>query len=297
MRCCTLLAAALLCVNVSAKSALDKTTLESYVRHLFVWGPQIQVQISEPKPSALPGFMEMTVTGSSGAASKQETFYVSKDGRKIVRGTIFDVAESPFQSDIEKIQTDMQPAFGPEDAPVSIVIYSDFQCSYCKEGAKILRENVAKAYPKEVRVYFKDFPLEQIHPWARPAAIAGRCVYRQNPALFWDYHDWVFANQGEITPENLKEKVLEFARSKSLEAVQLERCLDAKETEDEVNRSIAEARSLGVDSTPTLFVNGRRLVGHMPWPQFKQIIDHEIEHRKVGGKKCCEVGVPAPLKK
>ncbi|MGH9629699.1 MAG: thioredoxin domain-containing protein [Bryobacteraceae bacterium] len=297
MRCCLVLIAALLCLDASAESALDKATLENYVRHLFVWGPQIQVQVSEPKPSVLTGFMEMTVTGSAGGASQQETFYVSNDGRKIIRGSVFDVGESPFQSDIEKIRTEGQPGFGPEDAPVDIVIFSDFQCGYCKEGAKTLRENVAQAYPKEVRVSYKDFPLEQIHPWAKPAAIAGRCVFGQNSDAFWDYHDWVFENQDEITPENLKQKTLDFAKSKKLETTQLERCIDTREAEDEVNRSMAEARSLGVDSTPTLFVNGRRLVGNMPWPRFKQIIDHEIEHQKTRVEKCCEVSLPAPLNK
>ena len=78
----------------------------------------------------------------------------------------------------------------------------------------MLRENLLKTYPKEVRLYFKDFPIDQIHPWARPAAIAGRCVFRQNPQAFWDYHDWIFDKQAEITPENLRAKVMEWAAAK-----------------------------------------------------------------------------------
>jgi protein-disulfide isomerase len=180
---------------------------------------------------------------------------------------------------------------------VVIVMYSDFQCGYCREEAKMIRANLISTYPKEVRVYFKDFPLEQIHPWARPAAIAGRCVFRQKPAAFWDYHDYVFENQGEIKPENLKEKVMALGKDKGIETLQLGACIDNKETNGEVDRSLAEGRSLQINSTPTIFINGRKLVGQLGWPQLRQIIDHEIEYQKThgGGEQCCEVKLPSPL--
>ena len=121
-------------------------------------------------------------------------------------------------------------------------MYSDFQCSYCKEEANVIRKKLAAAFPTQVQVYFKDFPLEPIHPWAKPAAIAGRCVFRQKPAAFWDYHDWMFEHQGEITVENLKDKVAEFGKTKSLEPIQLAACMETKATEAEVNKSQAEGR-------------------------------------------------------
>ena len=162
-------------------SALDKATLEAYVRHLSVWGPQIKVEIGDPKPSPLPGMLEVNVHASAGAASQDEILYVSKDGQKIVRGMVFDVKENPFKADLDKLKTDLQPSFGTPGAPVVLVLFSDFECPYCKEEAKVLRTNLLSAYPKQVRLYFKDFPLEQIHPWAKPAAIAGRCVFKQKP--------------------------------------------------------------------------------------------------------------------
>ncbi|HYO80709.1 MAG TPA: thioredoxin domain-containing protein, partial [Bryobacteraceae bacterium] len=221
-------------------------------------------------------------------------FSVSSDGRRIIQGQVFDVQQHPYAADRDRIVTDLQPSFGQPGAPVVIVVYSDFQCSFCKEEARVLREDVAKAYPEQVRVYFKDFPLEQIHPWAKPAAIAGRCVFRQKPAAFWDYHDWMFANQAQFNPENLKTKVEEFAKTKGLEPVQLASCIDTKATEAEVNRAMTEARTLGVNSTPTMFVNGRRVVGQVPWNQLKSIIDHEVAYAKThgGGEKCCELKVP-----
>src|SRR5438094_800620 len=193
------------------KSALDKPTLEAYVRHLFVWGPQIKISIADPKPAPIAGMLEVSVEASAGEAHQTEIFYVSKDGQKIVRGTIFDVAQNPFKPDLDKLKTDLQPSFGTPGAPVVLVLFSDFQCPYCKEEAKMLRSNLVSAYPKQVRAYFKDLPLEQIHPWAKPAAIAGRCVFKQNPNAFWDYHDWIYDHQAEITADNLRAKVLEFA--------------------------------------------------------------------------------------
>ena len=151
-----------------------------------------------------------------------------------------------------------------------MVVFSDFQCPNCKQEEETLRQSLPSTFPTQVRVYFKDFPLEQIHPWAKAAAIAGRCVYHQNPAKFWEYHDWIYGKQSDITVENLKDQVLSFAtNAKDLDTLQLGRCMDTKATEAEVNASIAEARELKVDATPTMFLNGRRLVGNYPWPNLE----------------------------
>src|SRR6185369_13722415 len=128
------------------KSALDKAAMEEYVRHLFVWGPQIQVKIADPKPSELTGFNLISVLASAGNASQEELFYVSKDGQKIVRGMIFDVNKSPFEADLSKLKTEFQPSFGTPGAPVILVMFSDFQCGYCKEEAKMIRQNIAATY-------------------------------------------------------------------------------------------------------------------------------------------------------
>jgi protein-disulfide isomerase len=283
---------------VVKKSALDKPTMEAYVRHLFVWSKQINVEVGDPKPSKIPGMLEVNVRASVGDRSQDELFYVSKDGQRIIRGAIFDVTENPFKSELDKLKTDSQPNFGTPGAPVVLVLFSDFQCPYCKDESKMLRTNILSTFPKEVRVYFKDMPLVQIHPWAKPAAIAGRCVFKQNPAAFWDYHDWIFEHQTEMTVDNLRAKIMEFAQGKEIDALQLGRCMDTKATEAEVDKSLAEARELKVDSTPTLFVNGRRLPPGAGWSDLRQVIDQEVDYQKVAknaGEDCgCLVSLPAP---
>jgi protein-disulfide isomerase len=283
-----------------AKSALDKKTLEEYVRNLFLWMPPIQVNISDPKPSVLPEMVEVKVEATAGAARQEETFLISRDGKKMVRGVVLDIKENPFQDELNKLKTDLQPSLGTPGAPVVIVAFSDFQCQHCREEAKVLRQNLIAAYPNEVRLYFKDFPIEQIHPWAKTAAIAGRCIFRAKPAAFWDYHDWIFEVQADITPENLKPKILEHVQAKGLDAVQIGSCIDSRATEGEVNQSQLEARSLRVEATPTFFINGRRIQGSAPWPNLKAIIDWELARAKelgTGGEKCCELTLPSPLHK
>ena len=284
------------------KSAFDKATLEAYVRHLNVWGPQIKVVIDNPKPSSLPGFEEVTVHASAGNASADETLYVSKDGQKILRGNVFEVAQNPFKPQLDKLHTDLQPSFGTPGAPVVIVLFSDFECPYCKEEAKALRSNLLSTYPKEVRLYFEDLPLTQIHPWALPAALAGRCIFKQNPGAFWDYHDWIYEAQTDVKADNLKSKILEFVKGKEIDPLQLERCMDSKATQPEIDKSVAEAKALGVGATPTVFVNGRQLVGQAAtWANLRQVIDYEIEYQKTAknaGEDCgCEVKLPSPTLK
>jgi protein-disulfide isomerase len=280
----------------STKSAFDKPILEAYIRHMFVWGPQINVTIGDPQPAPMPGFKQVAVQASAGNARQDDVFYVSDDGQTIVRGQVFDVKDNPFRPELKKLKTEFEPSFGTPGAPVVAVIFSDFQCSFCKEEAKMIRDNLLTAYPKQVRVYFKDFPLEQIHPWAKTAAIAGQCVFRQNAPTFWDYHDWIFEKQAEITPENLKDKVLEFAKGKEIDTLQLGRCMDSRETEADVDKDIAQARELRVQSTPTLFINGRRVTGRTDWNTLRSVIDYEIDYQKTArnaGEDCaCDVTLP-----
>jgi protein-disulfide isomerase len=283
-----------------APAAIDKPKLEAYIRHLLLWGPQITVAVGDPIPGPMPGYHEVKVTGSFQQASLDEIFYVSLDGRRIVRGTVYDVEKSPFASDLAKIKTDLQPSLGTPGAKVVVVAFSDFQCGFCRDEAKTLRTHLLQTFPNDVCLYFKDFPIEQIHPWAKQASIAGRCVFRQNPAAFWDFHDWIFDKQAEMTVENLKAKLSEWVPTRGLDAIQFSRCYDSKSTEAEVNRNVADARALRVSSTPTLFVNGRMVPGSMPWQQLKAIIDWELDYAKKhpeSGENCCELTLPIPGKK
>jgi protein-disulfide isomerase len=284
----------------SKKSALDKATLEAYVRHLWVLDSKMSIKIADPKPSSeLPGFLDVTVEISMGNQSQRVPLMVSKDGAKVLQGNVWDINLNPFKKDIDRLKTQSEPSMGTPGATAVLVEFSDFQCPYCKEEAITLRKNLLKEYPTQVRLYFKTFPLESLHPWAKAAAIASRCVYRQDAAAFWDYHDWIFENQASITPETLKDKVLDWAKPrKDLDPMQLGQCIEKKATEEEVNGTIAEGQTLGVDRTPTLYINGRKIDQTLQWPNLKAIIDQEIEYQKTAknaGEDCgCDVKLNLP---
>ena len=282
------------------KSAFDKATLESYLRHVELWIPEISVKIDDAKPSAvMPAMAEVWVHLSYNGGTKDELYYVSKDGRNVVKGEVFDINGNPFQGNLDKLKTSGQPSFGPATAAVKLVVFSDFQCPVCKEESQVLRQNIAKAFPDKVQVVFEDFPLDAIHNWARTAAIAGRCVYKQNPAAFWDYFDWAYENQTLIGADNFTSKFQAFATEKSLDGMQLGRCVDSKATEAEVNKSVTEGHQLQVSATPTIFMNGRKLEGSIPWEQLQALINFELDHQVKAAEsadKCCEVTIPKLVK-
>jgi protein-disulfide isomerase len=287
-------------------STLDKTHMETYVRHLLAVLPEVQVKIDDPKPSSAPDLQEVDVHFTYQGRSQDETFFVTRDGQHIVRGVVYNLGQNPFEDDLAKLKTTGAPSFGAANAPVTLVEFGDFECPNCKEEAKTLRDNVPKQFPTQVQVFFKDFPLDQIHPWAKAASMAGRCIYHQSPAAFWKYHDWIYDHQAEINTENLKTQVMDFAKTaQDLDGLQLGRCIDTKATEAEVDASLAEGRALHVDATPTLFLNGRRLIGNYPWQNIDQIINGELNYQKTAAQskspkadeKCCEVKIPSPLDK
>lgn len=288
------------------KSALDKPTLEAYLRYAELWIPQVTVKIDDPKPSAnLDGFYDVNVHLTFQGSTKDESYYVSKDGKSIFKGQTYDVRSSPFQSNLDLLKVERQPSFGAgPNAAVNLVVFSDFQCPYCQKEELDLRKNIPAVFGDQVRVTFVDFPLTSIHPWAMKGSIAGRCAYRVSPAAFWDYHDWVYNSQKDITLENFDTKFQDYAKSKGLDTLQLGRCMDDKVSAAEVDSAIDLGHKLGISATPTLFINGRKLEGGVEWNVLQQLLQIEIEHKtsetktlasstlKKEDDSCCTVEIP-----
>ena len=279
------------------KPSLNKPALEAYLRHVLMWPAAVEMTLGDPTPSIMPGYFQLKVRGTSGGRAQDETFYVSADSQIVIHGDIFDVKTNPFQADINLMKTDDQPSLGIPGAPVTVVEFSDFQCPYCKQESRVVRAQLMAAYPTDVQLFFMDYPLEASHPYARGAAILGRCIYRQNNASFWAYHDWMFEHQGDLTPDNLRDKVTEYARGdKNLDAARLATCAAGPEARQEVDRTIALGDALKLTATPTVFVNGRRMVGTVPMDDLKMVVDHEIAYAKSMKKDadCCSVQLALP---
>ena len=283
----------------TAAPALDRVKLEAFLRHLNLWTPDIQVEFKEAQPSPLlKGFEDITVKASLGERSVEQKYIVSTDGKTVVRGDVLDTTANPFAREIGMIQNAGQPSLGTLGAPVVVSVYTDYQCPYCKDQAKILRENLIQSFPKEVRLFIHDFPLEQIHPWARTAAIAGRCALLQGEENYWKYHDWVFESQAKLGLETFRGEFMTWAPKNGLDALQLTRCFDNKESDADVAKDILSAQKLGINSTPTVYVNGRKLAGSMAWDQLKKVIEFEVLYqakaKNAGDTACCSVTLSTP---
>jgi len=165
------------------------------------------------------------------------------------------------------------PSIGPASAPVTLVEFSDFQCPFCQRVSPTLKQ-VQQKYGDKVRVVWKDFPLTQIHPQAFKAGEAGHCAADQGK--FWEYHDRLFANQQALQPNDLKKHAADLG----LDAAAFATCLDSSKYGERVRDGVAEGSRLGVNSTPTIYINGRVLSGAQPYETFAAMIEEELSKTK-----------------
>lgn len=241
-------------------STPTQKNIESYLRNLYAFGPDVKLLVGPLKESPVEGMLETNIDVTIGENKENAKFYVSKDGRFLFRGELSDMTKDPLAENLAQIRITDAPALGDSKAPVTIVEYSDFECPVCRNLHDALR-NILPNYSGKVRVIFKDFPLEQLHPWARTAAIAGRCAYQQKPAAFWKVYDLIYDNQEIISAANAWGKMVDYASQSGLDADAFKGCMASPEAGAAVNASHANGEKLEVNSTPTVFVNGRRMVG------------------------------------
>lgn len=164
------------------------------------------------------------------------------------------------------------PSFGPANAKVVIQEFSDFQCPYCGKAKPTVTE-IKKAYGDKIRFEFRHFPIDG-HDNALPAAVAANCAHRQGK--FWEMHDKFFDNQAALS----KEDIVKTAKEIGLDMGKFQPCFDKQETLAEIQKDQQVAGEIGVNSTPTFFVNGKKMAGAMPFEQFKMVIESELR----GGK-------------
>jgi len=162
------------------------------------------------------------------------------------------------------------PFKGPQEAPITIVEFSDFQCAYCKRVLSVLGE-VLERYPDKVKLAFRDFPIHNIHPHAQKASEAAHCAGDQGK--FWEYHDLLFEKQEDIPQANFTA----YAQALGLEVAAFQGCLEVRKHKDRVERNYADGVKAGVSGTPAFFINGRLLSGAQPLEAFKVMIDEELD--------------------
>lgn len=161
------------------------------------------------------------------------------------------------------------PVRGAADAPVTLVEFSDFECPFCKQAHPTLKQ-ILERYPDKVRLAYRDFPLDSIHPQARRAAEAARCA--QDQTKFWEYHDVLFSQSPRLSTDDLRR----YADQVGLDVTKFDDCLTAGTHKAAVQRDLDEGNRLGITGTPAFFVNGRPLSGAQPLEAFARVIDDEL---------------------
>jgi len=267
--------------SVQAPPSADQVRLtkpvEAFVRQLFGWGPNIKVTLGTLEQSPAADFYTVPIEIMLNGQKENGDVYVSKDGKTLLRGEIYDMSADPFAANRAKIHFDGSPSKGPADARVTIVEYADFECPHCRELWEELGV-IEKQYP-QVRIVYKDYPLTTIHPWANTASLGARCAFEQSPAAFWKVHDAIFQNQDVISPENVWDKLTQFAADAGLNADTFKACLSSPDTQKAIDASHAEGVALGVNSTPTVYINGRPIVGG-DVNTLSQYIEFELAQKK-----------------
>ncbi len=164
------------------------------------------------------------------------------------------------------------PVLGPAGAPVEIVEFSDFQCPFCERLTGTL-DRLKAEYGDDIRLVFKDYPLPN-HAQAFKAAEAGLCANAQG--RFWELHDTMFSNQNELQVDDLKRHAGEIGMDQDA----FDACLDSGRFAEQVSADLRLGQALGVQSTPTVFINGRAVMGAAPYEVFEEIVRDELDRTR-----------------
>ncbi len=168
-----------------------------------------------------------------------------------------------------QVSADDDPILGDPNAPVTMIEFSDFQCPFCARFWGQTLTQIKEKYIKtgKVKFVYRDFPISSIHSEAEKAAEAAECADEQGK--FWEYHDLIFARQDSMSIANYKR----WAAELKLDTASFNSCLDSGKYTEEVAKDFSDGQAAGVSGTPTFFINGRSVVGALPFEQFKTVLD------------------------
>jgi protein-disulfide isomerase len=244
---------------------------------------EAEINVGVPSKSDIPGYTSVDVTFSAdGNTSRPITFLLSTDGKTLAQFNKFDISKDPktIVSDADR------PARGgPQSAPVVIVGFDDLECPFCARMNAELFPAILQRYKDQVRIVYRDFPLDQ-HPWAMHAAIDANCLGTVSTPAYWNFVDYVHAHADDMAgtektaakaDTNLDKLALDEGTKQNLNQKDLAACIE-KQDQSKVKASIMEAETqpLSVDSTPALFINGEKVEGVVPIETIYHIIDQAL---------------------
>lgn len=255
----------------------SEVTVIAFLQQMFGYDSSLSWKVVSIRPAEAAGLAAVNVSISGPQGTQGYKFYVTADGQHAVSGEIIPFGAHPFDATRKELERNANgPSEGPADAPVMIVEFSDLQCPHCKEAQPDLIRLMAEA--KNVRLVFQNFPLPA-HDWASKAAAYADCVGRASNNAFWRFIASVYAAQSDITAANADEKLTGFADSAGVKGADIAACSAKPETTTRVQHSEKLGESVEVNSTPTLFINGRKLPA-VPYEVLQKLVDFAAKQAK-----------------
>jgi protein-disulfide isomerase len=255
----------------------SEDVVNAFLKQTFGYDSAVSWKINHIRPSEAEGLAEVDVTLTSPQGTGGQKFYVTEDGQHALAGDILPFGAHPYDAAQKELEKGVNgPSRGPASAPVTVVEFGDFQCPHCKDAQptvdKLISEN------KNARLIFQSFPLP-MHDWAMKAASYGDCVARANNDAFWKFVSGVYGVQSDITASNADEKLALIADNSGVKGSDIAACAAKPDTGSRVQHSVDLGTSLGVNSTPTLFINGRKLTaGGIPYEVLVKLVDFAATH-------------------
>jgi protein-disulfide isomerase len=253
-------------------------TINSFLFQTFGYDPAITWKIADIRPSEIPGLADVSIVISTAQGSNSNRLLVSSDGKHAISGDLLPFGAHPYQDAREKLDKGVNgPAKGPAKAPVTIVEFSDMQCPHCQKAAPTVDSLLAQE--PDVHFVFQNFPLP-MHNWAEKAAGYVDCVGRASNEAVWKFIQKTFDDQANITEANADEKLKAIATASGLSADEIAACAVKPETKSRIEASLALGKSVGVNGTPTLFINGRSVGATAPLDTLKKLVEFEATQVK-----------------
>jgi protein-disulfide isomerase len=250
--------------------------VEVAMKRTLGYDPSVSWTVYDIGSSLIPGIADILVSINKQAP---QHIYMSIENQNAIIGEMIPFGPDPFAPIRAKLQAADGPATGAPTPIILMVEFSDLECPHCKAAQPIIEKLVAD-FP-QVRYIFQQFPLPaSMHPWAMKAAEYSDCAAQLSAATFWKYTDSIFENQGSIAAATADDKLKELATAAGLDAQKISACAAQPQTEARVKKSMQLGESLAINQTPTVFINGRRVLGlaDIPYAQLKNLVQFEIEH-------------------
>jgi protein-disulfide isomerase len=251
-----------------------------YIRQRFHIPDSVKVTVGDFRASVYPDYYAVTLTLDDGKDKRTQPFFVSKDGRYLVDGNIYTLGGDARKDVVQLISLEDEATQGPATAPVTFVEYSDMQCPVCARFHETLETDIIPKYGDKLRVVFKEFPLTSIHDWALPAAVATQCAYQIDPPKYAPYRSLIYKNQNDLDADHIRDELLHLAAEAGIDNMKLASCIDSQASLPRIEASTREAQALGITQTPTIFINGRAVLGAAPLDEIYKLIDEAMNDRK-----------------